>query len=109
MRAAEGWKDYELIDASSGNRLERWGSYLLVRPDPQVIWHTEKKDSGWDTADAVYHRSSSGGGSWEYRSPLPEEWTVEWNGLRLIVTPTNFKHTGVFPEQAANWKIYEAS
>ena len=107
MRAAESWKDYELIDASSGNRLERWGSYLLVRPDPQVIWNTPQNDPGWENADAVYHRSSSGGGSWEYRNRLPEEWTVEWNGLKLIVTPTNFKHTGVFPEQAANWKIYE--
>ena len=107
MRAAEGWKDYELIDASSGNRLERWGSYLLVRPDPQVIWKTEKRDHRWRSADAVYHRSSSGGGSWEYRNTLPDEWSVEWNGLKLIVTPTNFKHTGVFPEQAANWKIYE--
>ena len=72
-----------------------------------MIWNTPQNDPGWENADAVYHRSSSGGGSWEYRNRLPEEWTVEWNGLKLIVTPTNFKHTGVFPEQAANWKIYE--
>ena len=107
MRAADNWRDYELIDTSSGNRLERWGKYILVRPDPQVIWNTEKKDSLWDNADAVYHRSNSGGGSWEYLKKLPDEWTIEWNGLRMYVTPTNFKHTGVFPEQAANWSIYE--
>lgn len=107
MRAAKGWNDYELIDASSGNRLERWGEYIFVRPDPQVIWNTEKKDSRWHNADAVYHRSSSGGGSWEFRHRLPDEWQVAWNGLRLYVTPTNFKHTGVFPEQAANWTLYQ--
>ena len=107
MRTAEDWKDYELIDTSSGNRLERWGRYILVRPDPQVIWKTEKTDPLWSSADAVYHRSSAGGGSWEYIRRLPEEWTIEWNGLRMYVTPTNFKHTGVFPEQAANWSIYE--
>ncbi len=107
MRTAEDWKDYELIDTSSGNRLERWGRYILVRPDPQVIWKTEKTDPLWSSADAVYHRSSAGGGSWEYIRRLPEEWTIEWNGLKMYVTPTNFKHTGVFPEQAANWSIYE--
>jgi 23S rRNA (cytosine1962-C5)-methyltransferase len=103
MRTAEDWKDYELIDTSSGNRLERWGRYILVRPDPQVIWKSEKNDPLWNNADAVYHRSSAGGGSWEYIRRLPEEWTIEWNGLKMYVTPTNFKHTGVFPEQAANW------
>ncbi|MBP0968592.1 MAG: class I SAM-dependent methyltransferase [Oscillospiraceae bacterium] len=107
MRAAQGWNDYELIDASSGNRLERWGGHVLVRPDPQVIWNTEKRDRRWDDADAVYHRSSNGGGSWEYRHSLPDEWQIEWNGIKLYVTPTNFKHTGVFPEQAANWAVYE--
>ena len=107
MRTAEDWKDYELIDTSSGNRLERWGRYILVRPDPQVIWKSEKNDPLWNNADAVYHRSSAGGGSWEYIRRLPEEWTIEWNGLKMYVTPTNFKHTGVFPEQAANWSIYE--
>ena len=107
MRTAEDWKDYELIDTSSGNRLERWGRYILVRPDPQVIWKSEKNDPLWNNADAVYHRSSAGGGFWEYIRRLPEEWTIEWNGLKMYVTPTNFKHTGVFPEQAANWSIYE--
>ena len=107
MRVAEGWKDYELLDASGGERLERWGNYILVRPDPQVIWNTPKTDSRWRSADAVYHRASSGGGSWEFRKRLPQEWKISWQGLQLYVTPTSFKHTGIFPEQAANWAVYE--
>ncbi len=107
MRTAFGWKDYELIDASSGERLERWGDYYLVRPDPQVIWDTPKTNPKWKSADAVYHRSSSGGGSWEYKKRLPKEWEANWeDAVKLYVTPTSFKHTGVFPEQAANWKLY---
>ena len=107
MRVAEGWKDYELLDASGGERLERWGNYILVRPDPQVIWNTPKTDPRWRSADAVYHRASSGGGSWEFRKRLPQEWKISWQGLQLYVTPTSFKHTGIFPEQAANWAVYE--
>ena len=107
MRVAGGWKDYELLDASSGERLERWGNYVLVRPDPQVIWNTPKTDPRWRSADAIYHRASSGGGSWEYRKRLPQEWQIGWQGLKLYVTPTSFKHTGIFPEQAANWALYE--
>ncbi len=107
MRVAPGWLDYELIDASKGERLERWGSYYLVRPDPQVIWNTPRKHPKWRSADAVYHRSSSGGGHWEYRSRIPEEWVITWNDLSFLVSPTSFKHTGVFPEQAANWIIYQ--
>ena len=107
MRPAEGWKDYELLDASGGERLERWGGGILIRPDPQVIWHTERRAPGWEAADAVYHRSDSGGGSWEIRNPLPVRWTANWNdAVRLYVSLTAFKHTGVFPEQAANWKLY---
>ncbi|MEG1945171.1 MAG: class I SAM-dependent methyltransferase [Oscillospiraceae bacterium] len=107
MRVAGGWLDYELIDATDGNRLERWNDTILVRPDPQVIWHTQKKNILWNRADAVYHRSGAGGGEWEYRRNLPAEWTVSWNGvMKLCVTPTGFKHTGVFPEQAANWSLY---
>ena len=87
MRVAEGWKDYELIDASSGERLERWGDTILVRPDPQVIWNTDLKDPLWDHADAIYHRSHSGGGEWEYRNSLPKEWTISWNGLTFFVSP----------------------
>ena len=107
MRLALGWNDYELLDASDGERLERWGKYILVRPDPQVIWKSEKNDKRWFNADAYYHRSSQGGGSWEFRRRIPSEWQIEWEGIKLYVTPTNFKHTGVFPEQAANWAVYE--
>ena len=107
MRLAEGWRDYELVEASSGQRLERWGDYYLIRPDPQVIWHTEKTDKRWNSADAVYHRSATGGGEWEIRAKFPKEWTVNWNDIvRLNVSLTAFKHTGVFPEQSANWKLY---
>ena len=107
MWISDRWKDYEVLDTSDGEKLERWGSYILVRPDPQVIWKTDRTDPLWDKADAIYHRSTAGGGSWQYIRKLPEEWIIEWNGLKMYVTPTNFKHTGVFPEQAANWKIYE--
>ncbi|MEA4911897.1 MAG: class I SAM-dependent methyltransferase [Oscillospiraceae bacterium] len=108
MRTAQGWTDYELIDASGGNRLERWGSYILVRPDPQIVWDTPRDNPLWRRADAVYVRASSGGGRWEYKKQLPQEWRIEWDGkLKLNVTPTGFKHTGVFPEQAANWAVYE--
>ncbi len=108
MRAAADWKDYQLLDATCKQRLERWGKYILVRPDPQVIWRSERRSPLWDRADAVYHRSSSGGGSWEYRRKLPPEWEITWgDSMRLAVTPTGFKHTGVFPEQAANWVLYK--
>lgn len=107
VRAAENWKDYELIDASGRERLERWGKYILVRPDPQVVWDTPKNNPLWRDAHAVYHRSSNGGGSWEYRRRLPEDWIIGYAGrFRMRVSPTGFKHTGVFPEQAANWDRY---
>ena len=110
MRPADSWKDYELIDATNGNRLERWGTTLLVRPDPQVVWKTKENTPLWQKADAVYHRSSAGGGEWEYRRRLPEKWNITCgegeDKLTLIVSPTGFKHTGVFPEQAVNWAWY---
>lgn len=110
MRPADTWKDYELLDATDGNRLERWGQTLLVRPDPQVVWKTPKQSPLWAKADAVYHRSNQGGGSWEYRRRLPEKWQISCgegeDKLTLIVSPTGFKHTGVFPEQAVNWAWY---
>jgi 23S rRNA (cytosine1962-C5)-methyltransferase len=99
---AEGWKDYELIDAGNKQRLERWGRYLFVRPDPQAIW-SAADDPRWHSADAVYHRSHSGGGQWEFRTALPDQWTVSRRDLTFKVAPTNFKHTGLFPEQAVNW------
>ena len=107
MRAATTWQDYELIDATSGNRLERWGKTLLVRPDPQVVWKTPKTSELWAKADAVYHRSEKGGGQWEYRRRLPEKWKIGCGDLTLVVSPTGFKHTGVFPEQAVNWDWYQ--
>ena len=106
LRAAEHWSDYELIDATDGNRLERWKDTLLVRPDPQVIWKNERTSPLWDKANAVYHRSASGGGKWEYRRRMPERWQIRYGDLKLIVSPTGFKHTGVFPEQAVNWDAY---
>ena len=107
MRTDYHWKDYELIDASSGNRLERWGDVFMVRPDPQVIWQTEKTNPKWEHPDAIYFRSKSGGGHWEYNKKIPNEWIIGWEDLSFIVSPTNFKHTGVFPEQATNWAVYQ--
>ncbi|MBR1392234.1 MAG: class I SAM-dependent methyltransferase [Ruminococcus sp.] len=105
MRIAENWKDYKIIDTSNGDKLESWGGRLLVRPDPQIIWHTEHKTDLWDKADAVYHRSSKGGGEWEYRRRLPESWEISYRDLKFIIRPTGFKHTGLFPEQAVNWDL----
>ncbi|MGN0140822.1 MAG: class I SAM-dependent methyltransferase [Roseburia sp.] len=104
MWLADNWKDYEVIDCSDGEKLERWGSYLLVRPDPQVIWDTPKKEKGWKKMNAHYHRSTKGGGEWEFFD-LPEQWTIQYHplGLTFQLKPFSFKHTGLFPEQAANW------
>lgn len=102
MWIAENWNDYEVIDASAGEKLERWGEYLLVRPDPQIIWDTPKTHGGWKKKNAHYHRSSKGGGAWEFFS-LPEEWTVSYKELTFHLKPFSFKHTGLFPEQAVNW------
>ena len=102
MWLAENWKDYEVIDTSGGEKLERWGKYLLVRPDPQVIWNTPKTEPGWRKYDAKYSRSNTGGGKWS-NLHLPESWQVRYRELTFNVKPMNFKHTGVFPEQAANW------
>ena len=111
MRPADTWKDYELLDATDGNRLERWGETILIRPDPQVVWKTPQQSPLWVKADAVYHRSDQGGGEWEYRRRLPEKWKISCgegeDKLTLIVSPTGFKHTGVFPEQAVNWAWYQ--
>lgn len=105
MRASDSWRDYRLIDASKGQRLEKWGDITLVRPDPQIIWENPNPSALWSAADAVYHRSSSGGGSWEYRKKLPESWNITYKGLTFMVKPTGFKHTGLFPEQAVNWDL----
>lgn len=102
MWTAKNWKDYEVIDTSSGEKLERWGKYLLVRPDPQVIWNTPKKHKGWQRKNGHYHRSNKGGGQWEFRN-LPEEWSIRYKELTFHLKPFSFKHTGLFPEQAVNW------
>ena len=103
MRFSKDWKDYELLDCSCGERLERWGRVTLVRPDPQVIWQTEKKHPLWRKADAVYHRSNTGGGHWEVRGKVPDRWEIGYKDLTFNVKTMGFKHTGVFPEQAVNW------
>ena len=102
MWIADQWQDYELLDASRGEKLERWGTYLLLRPDPQAIWDTPRRDSRWQRPDAAYRRSRSGGGAWE-KNHLPASWQIRCGELTLGVKPMNFKHTGVFPEQASNW------
>lgn len=102
MWTADKWQDYTIIDTSGGEKLEIWGGYSLIRPDPQVIWNTEKKNPLWRRADASYKRSSSGGGAWS-QNRLPESWTVSYGELKFLIKPMGFKHTGLFPEQATNW------
>jgi 23S rRNA (cytosine1962-C5)-methyltransferase len=107
MWIADRWKDYEVIDCSAGEKLERWADYILVRPDPQVIWDTPKKERGWKKMNGHYHRSAKGGGEWEFFD-LPQEWTIQYElpiarTLTFHLKPFSFKHTGLFPEQAANW------
>ena len=110
MWLADQWNDYEVIDCSKGEKLERWGDYLLVRPDPQVIWDTPKKEKGWRKTNGHYHRSPKGGGEWEFFQ-LPKEWTIQYSlpinkKLTFHLKPFSFKHTGLFPEQAANWNWF---
>ena len=102
MWAADHWKDYEVIDTSKGEKLERWGKYILLRPDPQVLWDTPKKNPAWKHLNAHYHRSKKGGGEWEFFD-LPEQWSIHYRDLTFHLKPFSFKHTGLFPEQAANW------
>ena len=103
MFISDNWTDYQLLDAEGGERLERWGDYLLVRPDPQAIWPKQRPEL-WTRADAHYHRSAKGGGEWEFFSRLPEKWVIAHEALRFYVRPTGFKHTGLFPEQAVHWE-----
>lgn len=102
MWLADSWKDYEVIDCSKGEKLERWDDYILVRPDPQVIWDTPRKEKGWHKMNAHYHRSKKGGGEWEFFD-LPQQWSIHYRNLTFQLKPFSFKHTGLFPEQAANW------
>ena len=105
MWIADKWKDYEVIDTSKGEKLERWGDYILVRPDPQVIWDTKRNDPRWKKKNGHYHRSRAGGGEWEFFD-LPEEWQIGYNDLTFNLKPFSFKHTGLFPEQATNWEWF---
>lgn len=102
MWIADNWKDYEVLDCSQGEKLERWGDYLLIRPDPQVIWDTPKTLKGWKKCNAHYHRSKKGGGEWEFFD-LPSQWAIHYRDLTFNLKPFSFKHTGLFPEQATNW------
>ena len=105
MRFSTDWKDYELLDCSGGERLERWGDFVLVRPDPQVIWKTEKENPLWFSPNGIYHRSKTGGGQWEIRGKLPPFWSVKYKDLSFNIKTMGFKHTGLFPEQAVNWDV----
>ena len=105
MWIADSWKDYEVLDASGGEKLERWGDYILVRPDPQVIWNTPRTHRGWEHKNGHYHRSARGGGEWEFFG-LPKEWIIGWGSLTFRLKPFSFKHTGLFPEQAVNWEWF---
>lgn len=102
MWVADKWQDYEVIDTSNGEKLERWGKYILLRPDPQVLWNTPKKNCAWKKLNAHYHRSKKGGGEWEFFD-LPEQWSIHYRNLTFHLKPFSFKHTGLFPEQAVNW------
>ena len=103
MIVANGWKDYEIIDMANGEKLERWKDIILVRPDPQIIWKDKSFPNKWKDANAVYKRSSTGGGAWEYKKKVPANWQVKYKNLTFNIKPMGFKHTGLFPEQAANW------
>ena len=108
MRTVTGFDDYELIDADAGERLERWGDIILIRPDPQIIWSGKRDDKRWNGANAIYHRSKSGGGYWETLKKVPDVWSIDYKGLTFRLKPMGFKHTGLFPEQAANWDWFSA-
>ena len=104
MKIANDWKDYKVIATGDGEKLEKWGDYILLRPDPQVIWHAKSDLSKYPGLDGHYLRSSSGGGNWQFFKNVPERWTINWRGLKFIIKPMGFKHTGLFPEQAVNWR-----
>lgn len=104
MKIANDWKDYKVIATGDGEKLEKWGDYILLRPDPQVIWHAKSDLSKYPGLDGHYLRSSSGGGNWQFFKNVPERWTINWKGLKFIIKPMGFKHTGLFPEQAVNWR-----
>ena len=102
MQVSNDWKEYRCLASGDGEKLERWGNIILRRPDPQIIWEQSKAEI-WSSCDGWYHRSNKGGGSWEFKKKLPDSWTINYKNLKFKVSPTNFKHTGIFPEQAINW------
>jgi len=103
VNVAKNWKDYEIVDMANGEKLERWKDFYLIRPDPQIIWKEKSNQKKWDLADAVYKRSKTGGGGWEYKKRLPQSWQIKYKDLTFNVKPMGFKHTGIFPEQSVNW------
>ena len=103
MKVASSWKDYEILDMANGEKLERWGNVILIRPDPQIIWKNKSFPEKWNSANARYNRSSSGGGGWKYNKKVPENWQIKYKNLMFNIKPMGFKHTGLFPEQAVNW------
>ncbi len=107
MRIADKWNDYKLIDCTDSEKLESWGDIVLIRPDPQIIWKTDRKTSMWNSAHAHYHRSDKGGGQWNYKKKIPDSWQISYGNLKFNIKPTGFKHTGLFPEQAVNWDFMD--
>ncbi|MEG1581658.1 MAG: class I SAM-dependent methyltransferase [Clostridia bacterium] len=105
MKVAQGWKDYEILATSNGEKLERWGNVMLLRPDPQIIWYSDKQLDKTKGLNAHYHRDEKGGGRWENLKPYPDEWAISWRNIKFLIKPMGFKHTGLFPEQAVNWDI----
>ena len=103
MNIANNWKDYEILDMANGQKLERWGNVILSRPDPQIVWRDKSFPERWKQINAEYHRSKTGGGAWEYKKQMPKEWQIKYKDLTFNIKPMGFKHTGLFPEQAANW------
>ena len=103
MNIAKDWKEYEILDMANGEKLEKWGNIILVRPDPQIIWKEKSFPEKWEKVNATYHRSKTGGGAWEYKSNLPKSWQIQYKELTYNIQPMGFKHTGLFPEQASNW------
>ena len=104
MKIANNWNDYEILDMANGEKLERWGNYKLIRPDPQIIWKERTNPNEWKNVNAKYNRSKTGGGNWEYYTKLPEKWQIKYKNLIFNIKLMGFKHTGLFPEQAANWE-----